>query len=228
MTRSATSSRLLPLWPPIPPSQRTAERQAALAALHAQVEACRRCVTAGYLTEARPIGATRGRIGNALMLVGQAPGRLSMLHGRPFSGPGGKVLETWLARAGFAPGALRSEIYLSALTRCFPGPAAKGSGDRKPSAPELALCQPYLLHELELVRPRGILVVGGMAISALLGPARLEDVVGTVREREGVRLLALPHPSGVSRWMNPPEHQALVSRALDHLAAWREEWERDS
>jgi uracil-DNA glycosylase len=64
-----------------------------------------------------------------------------------------------------------------------------------------------------------------MAIATFMGAARLEDVIGTYELREGVYLLPLPHPSGVSRWLNDAAHQALLARALDHLRAWREEWE---
>ncbi len=63
-----------------------------------------------------------------------------------------------------------------------------------------------------------------MAIEAFLGPAYLEDVVGTAVERNGVVLLPLPHPSGVSRWLNDPAHQALLERGLQLLAGLRERW----
>jgi uracil-DNA glycosylase len=135
------------------------------------------------------------------------------------------VLDRWLQQAGFAPGALHREVYISALTRCDPGKSPRGGGDRKPSPPELALCRPFLLRELELVRPRALLLVGGMAIAAFLGAARLDDLVGTAVERNGAHLLPLPHPSGVSRWLNDPAHQALVDRALAHLGRWRVEWQ---
>jgi uracil-DNA glycosylase len=209
---------------PLPPHERAEERARQLAALHEELAACRRCQIAGYLQQANPVAGFRGRIGNRVLLVGQAPGRLSALKNEPFSGPGGRILEVWLERAGFAPGALRHEVYLSALTRCDPGRNPRGSGDRKPSPPELALCRPFLIRELELVRPHAILLVGGMAIAAFLGPVRLEEVVGEVFERNGAHLLPLPHPSGVSRWLNDPEHQALLARGLDRLGMWRREW----
>jgi uracil-DNA glycosylase len=194
------------------------------------MQACRRCVEAGYLVRANAVAGYRGRIGDRLLIVGQAPGHLSVERGRPFSGPGGRVLDGWLQRAGFAAGALHREAYISALTRCDPGKnphRAEDGGDRKPSPAEVALCRPYLLAELELVRPRAILLVGGMAIAAFLGPARLEDVIGEYVECNGVHLLPLPHPSGVSRWLNEAAHQALLGRALCHLSRWREEWVRE-
>jgi uracil-DNA glycosylase len=162
------------------------------------------------------------------MLVGQAPGHLSVTQGKPFSGPSGRVLDAWLQRAGFAPGALWREVYVSAMTKCDPGKHPKGNGDRKPSPAELALCRPFLARELELVRPYAVLLVGGMAIEAFLGPSRLEHVVGTAAARNGVHLLPLPHPSGVSRWLNDPSHQELVAAGLRHLAAWRQEWASDA
>ena len=230
MTQPSDESRtldrmdLIAVPAPMPPHERAKERSRELAALHEEMAACRKCQMAGYLAQANPVAGFRGSIGNRMLLVGQAPGRLSALKHEPFSGPGGRVLEMWLGRAGFAPGALRHEVYLSALTRCDPGRNPRGSGDRKPSPSELALCRPYLLRELDLVRPHAILLVGGMAIAAFLGPARLEEVVGEAFERNGAQLLPLPHPSGVSRWLNDSEHQALLTRGLDRLSRWRQEW----
>jgi len=50
---------------------------------------------------------------------------------------------------------------------------------------------------------------------------KLEDVIGTYQEREGMLFLPLPHPSGVSRWLLDPAHQQLHQRALEILAEWR-------
>jgi uracil-DNA glycosylase len=199
---------------------------APLAALQAEIRACRRCVEAGYLARASGIAGFRGHATDRILLIGQAPGHVSVERGEPFSGPGGRVLDEWLVRAGFAPGDLRRRVYLSALTKCDPGPNPRG-GDRKPSLAELALCRPYLQRELDLIRPCIILLVGSMAIETFLGPRRLEDVVGMGFEREGVRLLPLPHPSGVSRWLNAPAHQTLLRAALDRLCAWRAEMDAE-
>ncbi len=162
------------------------------------------------------------------MLIGQAPGHLSVAQGLPFSGPSGRVLDAWLQRAGFPPGALRTEVYLSALTRCDPGKSPRGNGDRKPSPPELTLCRPFLLRELALVRPRVVLLAGAMAIEAFLGPVRLDEAIGRAVEHNGTRLLPLPHPSGVSRWLNDPAHQTLLANALELLAGWRRDWVADA
>jgi uracil-DNA glycosylase len=60
-----------------------------------------------------------------------------------------------------------------------------------------------------------------MAIEAFFGKVRLEDVIGTYQERDGMLLLPLPHPSGVSRWLNDPKHLKLHQQALKILSEWR-------
>jgi CheY-like chemotaxis protein len=68
-----------------------------------------------------------------------------------------------------------------------------------------------------------VLAIGGMAIEHFLGRAPLQSVVGTCVEQDGRRILPLPHPSGVSRWLNDPQNQQLVTRALEILADVRHE-----
>ncbi len=196
--------------------------QAELAALQAQIAACRACVAAGDLTAANAVAGARGPADAWLMLIGQAPGRLSVERGIPFGGPGGVVLDRWLTRAGFPPNYLRTGVYLTALTRCFPGKATAGKGDRAPSPAEIARCRPWLAAEFAIIDPRVVLLVGGLAIRAFLGPLPLDQCVGEVFARDGRIWLPLPHPSGVSRWLNAPPHQALVDRALAELSALRE------
>jgi uracil-DNA glycosylase family 4 len=198
-----------------------AGRQTALAALHEELLGCRRCLAAGHPIFGTPvIGGDPSLLARArrVMLVGQAPGRSEADSGRPFSGPAGRTLFGWLAEVGIEEERFRRQVYIAAMTRCFPGPAPSGSGDRRPSPAELALCRPYLERERALVRPELTVLVGGMAIEALLGKLPLQQAVGRVHEREGVRYLPLPHPSGASRWNNVPEHRELRRRAVELLA----------
>jgi uracil-DNA glycosylase len=60
-----------------------------------------------------------------------------------------------------------------------------------------------------------------MAIETFFGKVKLDEVIGTNQEREGMLFLPLPHPSGVSRWLNDPEHLKLHQQALEILAQWR-------
>jgi uracil-DNA glycosylase family 4 len=94
-----------------------------------------------------------------------------------------------------------------------------GSGDRRPSPAEVALCAPWLARELALLRPRVILAVGGLAIERIWGRVPLEAAVGHARVDNGVTYIPLPHPSGASRWLNDPGHRALLRRALRRIRA---------
>jgi uracil-DNA glycosylase len=199
-----------------------AARAVAIAALQQRILACRLCEQHGYIPAARPL--TSGQDSDRVMVIGQAPGHRSVANGRSFSGPGGRVLQRWLEQAGFPPGFLHAHTYLSSLTHCDPGRNLRGDGDRRPSLQELALCRPFLEEELRLLRPQVVLLVGAMAIEAFLGKVRLEDVIGTYTEQDGMLLLPLPHPSGVSRWLLDPAHQALLRKALEILAGWREKY----
>lgn len=195
------------------------ERTSALAALQERIRTCRLCQEQGYIPLAQPL--VNGQAENRIMVIGQAPGHRSVAKGRSFSGPGGSILQKWLEQAGFPPGYLHSHTYLSSLTRCDPGRNPRGDGDRRPSPAELTLCRPYLDAELRLLQPRVVLLVGAMAIETFCGKGLLTELIGTYQERDGILFLPLPHPSGVSRWLLAPAHQALLQQALSLLGDWR-------
>ena len=186
-----------------------ASKQRALADLHAGVRACTKCVAAGYLPSAFPIVA--GKASDRVMIIGQAPGAVELTTGLPFSGRAGAELRRWLAQAGIDEAQLP---YRTSITKCFPGKAATGAGDRRPSPPEIALCASWLEQELALVRPRVILLVGTLAIERFWGRVPLGDVVGKSRVDGERVLIPLPHPSGASRWLNQPENRLRLRRAL--------------
>ncbi|MBV9326622.1 MAG: uracil-DNA glycosylase [Chloroflexi bacterium] len=199
------------------------ERQASpLAGLTEAVLACRACQEAGFLQRANPIRPAV--LDDARMvLIGQAPGPVTDRKGYHFAGPAGTFLSAWLDRAGFPAGYFREHVYLSSLTRCFPGKSASGNGDRQPSTAEIGLCRHFLDWELEGLNPRVVLLVGKMAIDAFLGKQPLERTVGRVFSVHGRVFVPLPHASGVSRWLNTPAHRALLDQALGELSRLRVE-----
>jgi len=197
----------------------SSEQEAAIALLQQRIRSCRLCQEHGYIRVAHPI--VSGRASDRILVIGQAPGHRSIEKDLPFSGPGGRILQKWLEQAGFPVDYLHNHTYLSSLTRCDPGTNPKGHGDRRPSPQEIVLCGPFLEAELRLLHPTVVLLVGTMAIEAFFGKVRLEDVIGTYQERDGMLLLPLPHPSGVSRWLNDPKHLKLHQQALKILSEWR-------
>jgi len=196
-----------------------------LAHLHRGILGCTRCVEAGFLPLAAPV--LSGYPDNQIMLIGQAPGAVEAERRVPFQGRSGKVLMQWLARAGFASETeARRRIYMTSITKCFPGKGAAG-GDRRPSRAEVDLCRPHLDRQLALIRPVLLILVGGLAHERFLPGRPLADLVGRVFDPSGREvgprtharplLLPLPHPSGASRWLNDPGNRLLLDRGLRRL-----------
>ena len=200
-------------------------RRARVIALNARLRACRHCHMAGYLDERESVPIARDPEPDAptprILLVGQAPGLRATIQDRPFAGIAGDKLRAWFERGGIPRDEFYSRIHFAAVTRCYPGRPPGARGDRVPSPDEQALCRPWLDELIKLVRPEIVLLVGSLAIRTFLGPFKsLADVVGTAVIREDVRYLPLPHPSGVSRWLNEPANVAAVQRAMTILRGW--------
>jgi uracil-DNA glycosylase len=196
-----------------------------LARLHREILGCTRCVDAGYLAAAAPV--LSGYADNRIMLIGQAPGAVEAVRRLPFQGRSRKVLMDWLVRAGFTSEAqVRRQVYMSSITKCFPGKGA-GGGDRRPSHAEVELCRSHLDRQLALIKPELLILVGGLAHERFLPRRPLDELVGRIFDESGrevtgrsrVRplLVPLPHPSGASRWLNAVENRALLERALRRL-----------
>ena len=150
----------------------------ALAQLHTEMLACRRCAEAGY--DITPPAIFRGRSQARVMLIGQAPGVTEVEAKRPFNAGSGRRLFQWLGAAGWNEADFRARHYMTAVTKCYPGKAANGKGDRVPSKAEQALCRPFLEREIFLINPRMMILVGGLAIKLLFPPkAKLTEVIGT-------------------------------------------------
>ena len=94
----------------------------------------------------------------ALMIVGEAPGAEEDRQGLPFVGPAGRLLDRMLATIGLD----RSAVYITNMLPWRP------PGNRSPTAEELAICQPFLERQIELIAPRILVLVGGIAAKALL------------------------------------------------------------
>jgi uracil-DNA glycosylase family 4 len=203
-----------------------------LPVVQAEIRRCTRCVEAGYIPAAHPI--LRGNTAARIMVIGQAPGGEAAERPLPYSSATGRTLRGWLSRAGFPDDVFHDadRFYLTSLTKCFPGKAKTGGGDRAPSRREIALCADHLNAELHLVQPELILSLGRLSIEAMLPSVRglpLAAIVGTPRIAElpilreiGTLVLPLPHPSGISRWLNHPDHRARVDAGIEWLAQERE------
>ncbi|MGH6915425.1 MAG: uracil-DNA glycosylase, partial [Geminicoccales bacterium] len=142
-----------------------------------------------------------------LMLVGEAPGAEEDRKGKPFVGPSGQLLDRMLATIGLE----RRQVWITNVIFWRP------PGNRPPTSAEIAACQPFLERQIELLRPRLIVFLGGAAARALLG---LQEGVTKLRGRrlvygtgDGASVPALVtfHPAYLLR---QPAHKRLAWRDL--------------
>jgi uracil-DNA glycosylase len=161
--------------------------------------------------------------GEAAMLIGQAPGWREIETGVPFAHDAGRRLAGWLGLAGISLDDFRSRWYVTSVGKCYPGRRQGSSVDSAPSRAEVIRWAPYLAAEIQLVAPRLLVLVGGLAHRHAFGAgARLDDLVGRELAWEGApgaSVLALPHPSGASTWLNDPRRVELWQRGIDLVAA---------
>jgi uracil-DNA glycosylase len=189
-----------------------------LASLQRDNRVCRACVEAGFPLESRPV--VLPYTGQRAYMFGQAPGVQEGQERRPWRGRAGRTLRAWLE---MDEEEFYGTFYCASVTRCYPGKAPSGRGDRTPTPREQELCAFWREWEFELVRPRLIVTVGGLALKRLLGKSGLAESVGCRFEHGDATVIPLPHPSGASGWLNDPANRRLVTAAA---TAIREELHR--
>ncbi|WP_280154067.1 uracil-DNA glycosylase [Piscinibacter sp. XHJ-5] len=140
------------------------------------------------------------------MIVGEAPGEQEDIQGEPFVGKSGQLLDNMLRALGLSrhetppPGGEGSpadparQVYIANTLKCRP------PGNRNPEPDELAKCEPFLIRQIALVKPRIILAMGRFAVQSLL---RSNEPIGRLRGRvhryQGVPLIVTYHPAYLLR-----------------------------
>jgi uracil-DNA glycosylase len=169
---------------------------------------CRACAEAGYPLESLPV--FEGYEGQRAYMFGQAPGVVEGEERRPWRGRAGRTLRRWL---DLDEDEFYATFYCASVTRCYPGRAPSGRGDRTPTLREQELCAFWREWELEILQPTLIVPVGGLAARRLLGLKSVTECVGRRYEQHGAVAIPLPHPSGASGWLNSPANRDLVAEA---------------
>jgi len=169
---------------------------------------CRACAEAGYALESLPV--VQPFTGQRAYMFGQAPGQVEGVERLPWRGRAGRTLRRWLE---LDEDEFYAAFYCASVTRCYPGKAPSGRGDRTPAPREQELCAFWREWELRLIRPRLIVTVGGLAARKLLGLKSVTECVGRRYDIDGVPTIPLPHPSGASGWLNDPANRARVAEA---------------
>jgi uracil-DNA glycosylase len=191
---------------------------ATLAALREATERCRACPIGQFATQSvGGEGAPRAR----LMLVGEQPGDREDLHGRPFVGPAGRLLDRALAQLGWP----REALYLTNAVKHFKFELRGKRRIHKTAAQhEAAACLHWLEHEIALVGPEAVIALGATAARSLLGRTiGITQHRGTWMTRaDGLRVLIVGHPSALLR-LETGDFDAAFAAWIDdlrHAASW--------
>jgi uracil-DNA glycosylase family 4 len=175
------------------------------------VHECTRCPLYATATNAVP---GEGSPQADVMIVGEAPGANEDATGRPFVGPAGQLLSKILAAVNLR----REDVFICNVMKHRP------PGNRNPTPDEVAACSPYLVRQIEVLKPKVILALGTFAAQTLLATKlSIGKLRGQVHRYHGVPLIVTYHPAALLRnpgWKRPTwEDVQLARRVLDRAAA---------
>jgi uracil-DNA glycosylase family 4 len=161
-----------------------------------EIRSCTRC----ELHKGRELAVPgEGPATATVMLIGEAPGREEDLTGRPFVGVSGKLLDSVLREAGLK----RDDLFITSVVKCRP------PRNRMPRKSEQKTCmEAHTRRQIQMIRPRIICLLGGVASKALLGIERIAETRGKIiRKGEGAFFVTY-HPAAARR--NPKWHQSFL------------------
>ena len=150
------------------------------------------------------------------MLVGEQPGDVEDVQGRPFVGPAGRILHEALTQAGLSG----TRYYLTNAVKHFKWePRGKRRIHVRPNTSEVLACSRWLEGEIAAVRPRIVVALGATAVRALLGPSPrvLKNRGHWLPSSFGLEVLVTVHPSSVLRVTDRVERKAALSALVDDL-----------
>jgi uracil-DNA glycosylase len=172
--------------PALSAEKSTGERSS-LDAVRAELGDCRRC-SLGSLRQRLVFG--EGNPHAELVFVGEAPGADEDAQGRPFVGRAGQLLTRIIAAMELK----REEVYICNILKCRP------PGNRNPQPEEIAACEPFLIRQIEAIRPRVLCALGSFAAHTLLkSEAPISVLRGRFHAYQGIPLMPTYHPAYLLR-----------------------------
>lgn len=179
--------------PPCAPPLSPEAKAAAFAALRERVMQCVKCPHLAATRKNVVFGV--GNIHAELMFIGEAPGADEDEQGEPFVGKAGQLLTKIIEAMGLR----RSDVYIGNVLKCRPDTPGQPAGNRKPTAEELKTCLPYLQEQIDLIRPRVLVALGGTAMEGLLGKSGITKLRGQWHSYRGIPLMPTYHPAYLLR-----------------------------
>jgi len=187
-----------PVAPPPPLSLEA--KAAAFASLRERALACVKCPHLAATRKNVVFGV--GSIDAELMFVGEAPGADEDVQAEPFVGKAGQLLTRIIETMGLQ----RGDVYIANILKCRPDTPPGAPGNRKPTPEEMQTCIPYLHEQIDLIRPRVLVALGGTAMEGLLNKTGIMKLRGHWHTYRGIPLMPTYHPAYLLR------NQALAEK----------------
>lgn len=169
-------------------SVRSGEGAETIEAIRAEIGNCTRCPL--HAQGRTQIVHSTGNFNAELMFVGEAPGADEDIKGEPFVGRAGQLLTKIIEAIGLK----REEVFIGNINRCRP------PGNRQPLPEEASVCRPYLLREVEVIKPKVIVVLGAHAAHNLLEvKTPISKLRGHFHDYFGTKVMPTFHPAYLLR-----------------------------
>ncbi len=151
---------------------------------------CSNCQGCGLGLTRTNIVIGRGNINAPILFVGEGPGEQEDLHGQPFVGAAGQLLDTLLEALMFN----QDDYYIANVVKCRP------PNNRVPTDDEAEKCLPYLRNQVALIRPRIIVCLGSTAAKYVISKdIKITQIRGQWIERKGYWMMPTFHPAALLR-----------------------------
>ena len=165
-----------------------ADPVSSLTVLKNDVINCKKCSLSDTRTNA-VFGV--GDFSASLMLVGEAPGEQEDLSGEPFVGRAGQLLDKMLAAIDRSR---ENDVFICNVLKCRP------PENRDPKSDEINQCEPYLVNQIDLIKPKLIVALGRIAGKTLLGVDKsLKDMRKKIHNYHDSDLIVTYHPAALLR-----------------------------
>lgn len=149
-----------------------------------------------------------------LMFVGEAPGYQEEQQREPFVGPAGQKLDDIIKAMGLS----RPQVYISNIVKFRPASPGQTTNNRKPTPEEMASCLSFIRAEVEIVKPRCIVALGGSAGEGLLGlSGSVTAMRGKWHDFGGIPVRVTYHPSYLLRTSSVRDKRAVWEDMLEAM-----------
>jgi uracil-DNA glycosylase len=149
-----------------------------------------------------------------LMFIGEAPGVDEDKQGEPFVGRAGQLLTRIIETMGLA----RKEVYIANILKCRPDTSPGSFGNRPPTPREMQTCRPYLVEQIDIIRPKVLVALGAVAVEGLLGTrGTMRELRGRWHSYNGTPLMITYHPAYLLRNQAPSEKRKVWEDMLQVL-----------